>query len=192
MKTNILFWDGGLSRCVRSMYVPYGSATRDFSTGLWDANWNPVEIEDRDLNNFPCCPLLGRLKDGNFEVFDSPPIHKILRGNRDWFRAHKLSGYQRVGKDWSLEERLLFLVGALDTSGLLPVYLAPYVQSEKIYLSREDSDLLGKPHEKIYRNVAKRLSLDDLVHINGQALDCRRENLAPSTGSLFCFWSTQV
>jgi DNA ligase-1 len=66
------FWDGGLSRGVKTMSVPYASIfdpktgklkdkIKPVATGLWSRSGNPIMAPDWFLNALPCCPLDGEL-----------------------------------------------------------------------------------------------------------------------------------
>lgn len=66
------FWDGGLTRGMRTIDVPWASVTdpktgqpkkkiKPISTGLWSRYGNPIMAPDWFLNQLPCCPLDGEL-----------------------------------------------------------------------------------------------------------------------------------
>ena len=66
------FWDGGLTRGMRTADVPWASVTdpktgsgkgkvKLLSTGLWSRYGNPIIAPDWFLNNLPVCPLDGEL-----------------------------------------------------------------------------------------------------------------------------------
>lgn len=66
------FWDGGLSRGMKTEDVPWASITdpktgkkkdkiKPRSTGLWSRYGNPIIAPDWFLNALPCCPLDGEL-----------------------------------------------------------------------------------------------------------------------------------
>jgi DNA ligase-1 len=66
------FWDGGLSRGVKTEQIPWASVTdpktgqrksklKPFATGLWSRYGNPIIAPDWFLNQLPCCPLDGEL-----------------------------------------------------------------------------------------------------------------------------------
>lgn len=66
------FWDGGLTRGMRTQDVPWASVTdpktgepkkkvKPISTGLWSRYGNPIMAPDWFLNQLPCCPLDGEL-----------------------------------------------------------------------------------------------------------------------------------
>jgi DNA ligase-1 len=66
------FWDGGLSRGMRTEDVPWASIIdpktgerkakiKPVSTGLWSRYGNPIIAPDSFLNQLPCCPLDGEL-----------------------------------------------------------------------------------------------------------------------------------
>jgi len=66
------FWDGGLSRGLKTEDVPWASITdpktgkkknkiKPRSTGLWSRYGNPIIAPDWFLNALPCCPLDGEL-----------------------------------------------------------------------------------------------------------------------------------
>lgn len=70
------FWDGGLSRGVRTDEVPWGSILdpktgtkknkwKPEATGLWSRYGNPIAAPDWFLNQLPCIPLDGELWAGN-------------------------------------------------------------------------------------------------------------------------------
>src|SRR5207247_1430517 len=74
------FWDGGITRGLRTEDVPWASLThpknggrkdkiKPFSTGLWSRYGNPIIAPDWFLNQLPCCPLDGELwaGRGNFQ-----------------------------------------------------------------------------------------------------------------------------
>lgn len=75
------FWDGGLSRGVKTVDVPWASITdpktgrqkakiKPVATGLWSRYGNPIMAPDAFLNLLPCCPLDGELwaGRGNFQL----------------------------------------------------------------------------------------------------------------------------
>jgi DNA ligase-1 len=75
------FWDGGLSRGMRTEDVPWASITdpktgkrkakiKPISTGLWSRYGNPIIAPDAFLNQLPICPLDGELwaGRGNFQL----------------------------------------------------------------------------------------------------------------------------
>ena len=66
------FWDGGLTRGMRTVDVPWASITdpktgqlkkkiKPVATGLWSRYGNPIIAPDDFLNQLPCCPLDGEL-----------------------------------------------------------------------------------------------------------------------------------
>lgn len=66
------FWDGGLSRGMKTEDVPWASITdpktgkkknkiKPRSTGFWSRYGNPILAPDWFLNALPCCPLDGEL-----------------------------------------------------------------------------------------------------------------------------------
>jgi DNA ligase-1 len=66
------FWDGGLTRGMKTVDVPWASVTdpktgrpkkkiKPISTGLWSRYGNPIMAPDWFLNQLPCCPLDGEL-----------------------------------------------------------------------------------------------------------------------------------
>jgi len=66
------FWDGGISRGVPTVQVPWASITdpktgkrkakiKPVATGLWSRYGNPIMAPDWFLNQLPCCPLDGEL-----------------------------------------------------------------------------------------------------------------------------------
>lgn len=66
------FWDGGISRGVKTENVPYAGITdpktgkrkakiKPYATGLWSRYGNPIIAPDWFLNSLPCCPLDGEL-----------------------------------------------------------------------------------------------------------------------------------
>lgn len=66
------FWDGGLTRGMRTQDIPWASITdpktgepkkkiKPISTGLWSRYGNPIMAPDWFLNQLPCCPLDGEL-----------------------------------------------------------------------------------------------------------------------------------
>ena len=75
------FWDGGISRGLRTEEVPWASITdpktgqkkakiKPVSTGLWSRYGNPIIAPDWFLNTLPCCFLDGELWAGrsNFQL----------------------------------------------------------------------------------------------------------------------------
>lgn len=75
------FWDGGISRGLRTETVPYASVIdpktgkkkakiKPYATGLWSRYGNPVIAPEWFLNTLPCCPLDGELwaGRGNFQL----------------------------------------------------------------------------------------------------------------------------
>ena len=75
------FWDGGLSRDMKTSDVPWASITdpktgqpkkkvKPVATGLWSRYGNPIMAPDEFLNQLPCCPLDGELWAGcgNFQL----------------------------------------------------------------------------------------------------------------------------
>ncbi|MEN6367655.1 MAG: hypothetical protein ABFC88_12645 [Thermoguttaceae bacterium] len=75
------FWDGGVSRGVRTEDVPWASIIdpktgkkkakiKPYATGLWSRYGNPIIAPDEFLNLLPCCPLDGELwaGRGNFQL----------------------------------------------------------------------------------------------------------------------------
>jgi len=74
------FWDGGISRGVDTVNVPWANTTDPKTgerkkkiipkaTGLWSRYGNPIVAPDWFLNKLPCCPLDGELwaGRGNFQ-----------------------------------------------------------------------------------------------------------------------------
>lgn len=66
------FWDGGISRGMKTIDVPWASLTdpktgkpkpkvKPISTGLWSRYGNPIMAPDSFLNQLPACPLDGEL-----------------------------------------------------------------------------------------------------------------------------------
>jgi len=66
------FWDGGLTRGMKTVDVPWSSITdpktgspkkkvKPVATGLWSRYGNPIMAPDEFLNQLPCCPLDGEL-----------------------------------------------------------------------------------------------------------------------------------
>ncbi len=66
------FWDGGLSRGMKTVDVPWASIIdpktdqlkkkiKPVATGLWSRYGNPIMAPDEFLNQLPCCPLDGEL-----------------------------------------------------------------------------------------------------------------------------------
>ena len=66
------FWDGGLTRGMKTVDVPWASVTdpktglpkkkvKPIATGLWSRYGNPIMAPDWFLNQLPCCPLDGEL-----------------------------------------------------------------------------------------------------------------------------------
>jgi len=75
------FWDGGLTRGMKTIDVPWSSVTdpktgqpkkkiKPVATGLWSRYGNPIMAPDEFLNQLPCCPLDGELwaGRGNFQL----------------------------------------------------------------------------------------------------------------------------
>lgn len=76
------FWDGGLSRGVPTVDVPWANIydpknprqlkrkIKPVATGLWSRYGNPIAAPDWFLNKLPCCPLDGELwaDRGGFQV----------------------------------------------------------------------------------------------------------------------------
>jgi DNA ligase-1 len=92
------FWDGGLSRGVKTEQIPWASITdpktgkrksklKPLATGLWSRYGNPIMAPDDFLNALPSCPLDGELwaGRGNFQLCRSicggdepdPRFHQI-------------------------------------------------------------------------------------------------------------------
>ena len=66
------FWDGGLTRGMKTIDVPWASITdpktgqpkkkvKPIASGLWSRYGNPIIAPDEFLNQLPCCPLDGEL-----------------------------------------------------------------------------------------------------------------------------------
>ena len=66
------FWDGGLSRGLPTLDVPWAGITdpktekrkgkiKPYATGLWSRYGNPIMAPEEFLNQLPCCPLDGEL-----------------------------------------------------------------------------------------------------------------------------------
>lgn len=75
------FWDGGVSRGVPTIQVPYANITdpktgaikkkiKPVATGLWSRYGNPIIAPDWFLNTLPCMPLDGEIfaGRGNFQL----------------------------------------------------------------------------------------------------------------------------
>lgn len=75
------FWDGGITRGMKTEDVPWASVTdpkkggrkkkiKPRATGLWSRYGNPIIAPDEFLNELPCCPLDGELWAGvgNFQL----------------------------------------------------------------------------------------------------------------------------
>lgn len=75
------FWDGGLSRGMKTEDVPWANIMdpktgtrkdkiKPRATGLWSRYGNPIIAPDAFLNQLPCCPLDGELwaGRGNFQL----------------------------------------------------------------------------------------------------------------------------
>lgn len=94
---NRCFWDGGLSRGLRTWDVPFsarvigtGRPSRDVSaraTGLWNMFGEPIPAPEAFLNSLPCCPIDGVLVDGGpcLAALGSPPFPRMM-----------LPGYVRI------------------------------------------------------------------------------------------------
>jgi DNA ligase-1 len=93
------FWDGGLSRGMKTDQVPWASITdpktgkrksklKPFATGLWSRYGNPIMAPDDFLNALPACPLDGELwaGRGNFQLCRS-----ICAGDEPDSRFHQIS-----------------------------------------------------------------------------------------------------
>ena len=93
------FWDGGITRGLKTEDVPWASLThpklggrkdkiKPFSTGLWSRYGNPIMAPDWFLNQLPCCPLDGELWAGreNFQECRS-----ICAGDEPDERFNKIS-----------------------------------------------------------------------------------------------------
>jgi len=93
------FWDGGISRGVPTVQVPWASVTdpktgkkkakiKPTATGLWSRYGNPIMAPDWFLNQLPCCPLDGELWSGhgNFQLCRS-----ICAGDEPDERFSKIS-----------------------------------------------------------------------------------------------------
>jgi DNA ligase-1 len=92
------FWDGGISRGVPTIQVPYANITdpktgkikkkiKPVATGLWSRYGNPIIAPDWFLNTLPCMPLDGEIwaGRGNFQLCRS-----ICAGDTpgpDWDKA---------------------------------------------------------------------------------------------------------
>jgi hypothetical protein len=87
-------WDGGLSRGVKTISVPWSGITnpetgelKDLipeSTGLWNERGEPVEAPDSLLDRlppFPCDGVLS-LHPAEFAVFSSPPLRHLFQTGR--------------------------------------------------------------------------------------------------------------
>jgi DNA ligase-1 len=93
-----VFWDGGLSRGIPTIQVPYANVTdpktgkvkkkiKPTATGLWSRYGNPIIAPDWFLNTLPCMPLDGEVwaGRGNFQLSRS-----ICAGDtpgEDWDKA---------------------------------------------------------------------------------------------------------
>lgn len=66
------FWDGGISRGVPTLQVPWANTLnpktgqlktniKPISSGLWSRYGNPIMAPDWFLNTLPCCPIDGEL-----------------------------------------------------------------------------------------------------------------------------------
>jgi hypothetical protein len=101
-----VFWDGGLSRGVPIIEVPWAgvidpknkyckTTVDNLATGLWDKRGEPVNAPDAMLNTLPPLMLDGMLswvgQEWDFAVFSSPhPDNFLLEGcidNRDMFHV---------------------------------------------------------------------------------------------------------
>jgi hypothetical protein len=87
LSTLRLFWDGGLSRDIPVVEVPWAGVidpknkgikpnVEDLATGLWDKRGEPVQAPDAMLNTLPPLMLDGKVSwgkdDWDFAVFSSP------------------------------------------------------------------------------------------------------------------------
>jgi DNA ligase-1 len=90
------FWDGGISRGVPTVEVPWAGVldpktgepkdkVKTTATGLWSRYGNPIAAPDSFLNQLPCCPLDGELYAGrgNFQKCMSA-IRKDIAIEKEW------------------------------------------------------------------------------------------------------------
>ena len=90
------FWDGGLTRGVQTMHVPWAGIlnpktgqpkkkVKPLATGLWSRYGNPIMAPDWFLNALPSCPLDGELwaGRGNFQKVMST-IRKDVPVDTEW------------------------------------------------------------------------------------------------------------
>lgn len=90
------FWDGGISRGVPTVDVPWAGLldpktgnpkdkSKTTATGLWSRYGNPIAAPESFLNQLPCCPLDGELYAGrgNFQTCMSV-IRKDVANEKEW------------------------------------------------------------------------------------------------------------
>jgi DNA ligase-1 len=90
------FWDGGLSRGLPTMEVPWAgihnpktgkikTKVREFATGLWSRYGNPIVAPDWWLNQLPCMPLDGELWAGRGRFqFCRSVVSKDVPIDKEW------------------------------------------------------------------------------------------------------------
>jgi DNA ligase-1 len=90
------FWDGGISRGVPTVDVPWAGLlepktgnpkdkVKPTASGLWSRYGNPIAAPEWFLNQLPCCPLDGELYAGrgNFQTCMSA-IRKDVANDKEW------------------------------------------------------------------------------------------------------------
>lgn len=86
-----IFWDGGVSRNLKTELVPWSSKVEptsgnmrrdlvDYATGLWDKYGNPVIVEDSILDRMPPFLCEGHLtEDNEVAVYSTPPFDRVFQ-----------------------------------------------------------------------------------------------------------------
>lgn len=98
-----VFWDGGLSRGVTTVEVPYANVIdpktgkmkgkiKPVATGLWSRYGNPIIAPDWFLNQLPCVPLDG----------------EIWAGRGGFQLCRSICGGDTPGPDWDKAEFAVF------------------------------------------------------------------------------------
>lgn len=104
-----VFWDGGLSRGLPTMNIPWANIVnpktnqlkkkiKPIATGLWSRYANPIIAPDWFLNQLPCMPLDGEIHAG--------------RGN--FQLARSICAGDTPGEDWDKAEYAIFSTPAID------------------------------------------------------------------------------
>jgi hypothetical protein len=82
------FWDGGVTRGLQALEVPWTKPKKKKATGLWSEEAEIIDAPDWFLNRLPSCPLDGVIcpkymgakdwQDYEYQVFASPPLQGIF------------------------------------------------------------------------------------------------------------------